>query len=258
VVMEAETAGDGAKGPWRMSAEVIVVGVASALAALAAVGVSGDLLTRFSRNHPALLPGLLAAALVTGAYPLVVALWSRHRHGAVAVCVVTAICSGALFFGSQSVGDRDRPSVTMSYTTRDGNRAVAVSAHAGGLRSTESMAVRLLGFVREPGFDPANPFSDIADLCGGFEMSIGQSEEAATDNGKKPNATILARAKAGRVLTRQHIGPDGSGEAKAEIELPVDAQVTVVCAYAGLTDRDLQNRADTRVSVSFLNLSSDT
>jgi len=125
----------------------ITAAIALVVAGLAAVGVTGDALTKAVRNEPQLLAAAvtiaLAATVLAAAFLLsnwVVRLGLFGLLGAVV---------WAVWLGATSVADREQPLVSLSSTSEaTGNRTLTVEVSASGLRTSDEILVQVVGIKK--------------------------------------------------------------------------------------------------------------
>jgi hypothetical protein len=140
----------------------LAAAIALVVAGLAAVGVTGDALTKAVRNEPGFLAAaviLALAASVLLAVTTVLVRPSRTRNllsrsfwktrnfwMIIGLVALLAGVAWAVLLGASSVGDREQPLVTLTSTSeRTGYRTLTVQVSATGLRTSEEVLVQVIG-----------------------------------------------------------------------------------------------------------------
>lgn len=211
----------------------IAAGIALITLIFTAVGVAGDLLVRLVRNHPVLtsivfilvLLGLALAALGRGKMLL-------KTRIALSTVLTVAAAGLAVWLSTQSLSDREVPTVAMTptwSTGRAGAATVSVKAAAVSLRSQESLLLRVIG-VSEDAVKWGHS---------GCSVAAAPWETQKLERG----ATILYWGES---------GPSLSGAAESSITLPVrNTEFRYLCAQALLYNRP---HATTRAVLVFLDM----
>jgi len=194
--------------------------VALVVAGLAAVGVSGDLLTRAVRNQPAMMAATVSLAVLCAAGAVVVTLVRARRPGTAAVVGILACISAfAVMLGAASLDVRETPVVSASVVATDTGYDVTVTARASGLRSDDDMLVQLQALRSFP--------EDATDY-----LSPGNLEAACTASRltADPNRFVTWP---GPLLAWQQAGPDSRGEAETSVNVAIPRKrFAGLCAVA--------------------------
>lgn len=192
------------------AAGTLVVGV------LAALGISGNLLTRMVRHYPVL--AAIALAVVIALVSLLLVLTVREKRVPVyTIAGLAAVLIFAAALGAKSQTDRENPSVSFSVTKSE-KGALSVTAKATGsvLRSDDKMLLRLLG------------------LTGSFksnsELKLKASNECRWGSLQRHDPKVPQQ-----VLAWIETGPNASGDASAETTIPVPSDLRYICAFAILS-----------------------
>ncbi|MEZ5181793.1 MAG: hypothetical protein R2702_07970 [Acidimicrobiales bacterium] len=212
----------------------IAAAIAISTAALTAIGLSGDALTRAIRNDPgglgtplrwtvALAGAATAAALLTK-----VASASSNAQRAVAavsavvVLGITVTTFGLIGNGIEAIQRRDEPSVTVSSATEEGVATLTVTGKGTGLASSSSMLVQLVGL--RPGAEVA--FDEVCAIDGRrWEGGVSEGGDAV-------------------LLGWQEQGPDDQGVASGTFSAEIDrSSFERVCGYAAFSVDGEQRRA---------------
>jgi hypothetical protein len=184
------------------------------VAVLAAVGVSGDALTRAVRNDPIpLATVIILVLLVVGTTTAI--LNRAKRILALAVTLLTALLATTVFLGALALGEREQPSVSLSSQVDESRIAVTIHASGSSLKSKEDMLVQLQALEHFP------------------EDSEGRSQcERSRFEEFRPGEEPLWP---GPLLLWQQTGPDADGTVAVEstVEVPV-GQYEGVCAFVAL------------------------
>lgn len=188
--------------------------VAVVVAVLAAVGVSGDLLTRAVRNRPYELGGVIVAVLVlVGA---TVAWLSRRKPAAAfVIAALTVLLAIAVGVGARSIVDREQPLVTLTSQFTEQFIEITVTASGSGLRSDEDMLVQLQAL---------SSFPENWDAT----LSCRTSRMDRFPPGEEPPwpGPLLLWEQAGP-------GPDGTTNVESMLQIPRNSYAGV-CAFASL------------------------
>jgi hypothetical protein len=192
------------------AAGTLVVGV------LAALGISGNLLTRMVRHYPVLAAGMLTAVIILISLLLVLTV-SQKRIQVMPIALLAAALVFAAVLGAKSQTDRENPSVSLSITKSE-KGAISVTAKATGaaLRSDDKMLLRMLG------------------LTGSFKSNT-ELKQKASDECRWGNLLRHDPKVPQQVLAWIETGPNASGEASAETTIPVPSDLRYVCAFAILS-----------------------
>jgi hypothetical protein len=211
----------------------LAAAIALVVAGLAAVGVTGDALTRAVRNQPKPLAWALTIALAATA--LVAAALLSGWMGRVGVVVLAAAAVWAVWLGAFSVAEREQPLVALSSTSEStGVRTLTVEVSAAGLPTNEQVLVQVVGIKK---FDQVDKATVV--LC----------EHSWAFSFLDPGHFHALPASSGTLLLWNRIGPDRTGTVKATIKIPIpSAKYQGICAWAPLprktpTDRDIRNSA---------------
>jgi hypothetical protein len=207
----------------------LAAAIALVVAGLAAVGVTGDALTRAVRNQPdhlayAVILALAASVLLAVTTVLVMPSWARTLLVTVGLLALLGGVAWAVRLGAMSIADREQPLITLSTTSeRTGNRTLTVQVSASGLRTTDEILVQVIGLKK---FTQAN--YAVVNVC----------ERSWTYTSVAPNVYEVLPAKIGAVLLWNRIGPDPTGKVNATIKIPIPTNLYQgICAWAPLPDR---------------------
>ncbi len=218
----------------------LAAGVALLVSALAALGVSGDILTRAVRNAALWLVVVVIGILFAMALPL----WmSRTRVGwKVAVGVLVVGLSVGVGVGAHSVNKREQPSITI-VPVQDavGNITVTVEAKASSLRVEESMLVQVVGLKA---FDQLTQTGPIA-AC---ETNHAETRQAAQPRDYRLPDQI------GDLLLWNRLGPSVTGTISVTFKLDIPAKrYSAVCGWAVLSNRRVRpSIRDVRTSAAYV------
>ncbi|GMA84825.1 hypothetical protein GCM10025868_00750 [Angustibacter aerolatus] len=212
----------------------LAAAVALVVAALAAVGVSGDLLARTVRNHPVAIAAVVVVALLAFAVPAVAASTGWAVRAAIVLVVVAACWAAAA--GARAAGsDREQPRVSLTAATTASATTLTVDASANGLRSRDNMLVQVQGVTDWP--------ADSADRD--LQVACNSDRNARWPAGATPRWP-------GELVLWQQAGPDAKGAVTvgSKVEL-VPGEQEGVCVWVVLTN--VKGQAPRRV-VSYLQL----
>ncbi len=216
----------------------LAAAIALVVAGLAAVGVTGDALTRAVRNQP----GQLAAAVIIAlaATVLVAAVLLRNLIAGLGLLVLLVAVAWAVWLGAASVADREQPLVALSSTSESsGIRTLTVEVSASGLRTTDQILVQVIGIKK---FAQAN------------HATVALCERNWTYTSVAPDEYKVLPAGSGALLLWNRIGPDRTGTVKATIKIPIPSgQYQGICAWAPLPSR-IGAEADIRNSAAYLKI----
>lgn len=196
------------------------------VAALAAVGLSGDLLSRAVRTYTWPLAGLFALAIMITSFA--VAVTNKGRAARVAVILLAVIAALLVVTGAFSVDTRDVTAVSVTYATgtvpdKGGEQltTITVGASGSGVRVGEFLWLEVYGLP------PDVSWSDPRDPC-------SRADEV------RPMAVRVADLTA---------GPDQSGAVTTQsgIDIPTGTYVGI-CAYTGLISTDMEKQDFTNAS----------
>ena len=201
---DAEQPGPGSSDP--SVPPSLAAAVALVVAALAAVGVSGDHLARAARNDPGGFAWLMTAALAAVGVPTVLLMVRQRRWSvAAAVAVLVVVAGVAVHLGAGSMSVREQPRLAVEASSTANGTSITIQASASGLRSDEDMLVRARGVQILP------------------EPTFRRSE------------VCLEPADDDVLLLWQQAGPDLQGNSATESTVEVrPGEFEAVCVYAGL------------------------
>jgi hypothetical protein len=195
-------------------------GTALVVAALAAVGVSGGVLTRTVRNEPQTIAKLVIAALLIVAIPTLVLVRKRLL---VALCLLAllGVLGTTVWVGAESVAEREQPRVALSASTKGQVTTITINASGTGLKSKQDMLVQLQAVTSFP-----TPVSGLDPLCFESVRSVPETKSV------------------GPLLLWQQAGPDETGTVtvKTNVEIPI-AKYEGVCAFVALRTDGTRARA---------------
>jgi hypothetical protein len=199
------------------------IGVAATVtlvvAALAAVGITGDFVPRMVRDEPNFVKAFMWIALA-GAAVIALAVVLRGTWGlwlgfggAIVVLVATA---WAVSLGASSVADREQPRVVLSAATGEHDVVtISVDVSGAGLRPRDDMLVQVLGLK----------------TLGRLDESISFCEQSQLRMTVKPED--------GELLAWERLGPDNKGNVNGTVKVEVIANgFQGVCAFGALAPKD--------------------
>jgi hypothetical protein len=259
----------------------LAAAIALVVAGLAAVGVSGDTLTRAVRNEPEEITKWIIVALSAAAALVGVSLaekrwnaWWKHPSppprrwpliGVVVVGLLAVLGVGlvativfasakAMETGANQLTDREQPLVSLQAATDEQRlTTVTIDVRATGLPTTDQMLVQVVGMTE---------FSDVVDeakirLCERNWLSDETIDEyvAEVDNTEAdPGPADL--------LSWSRIGPDQSGAVESTIKVQFPAGTYQgVCAWGPLPVKEVvagENPGESaRNSAAYLRLGPD-
>jgi hypothetical protein len=205
----------------------ISVAAGLVVAALAAVGIAGESLSRMVRNRPAAVAwplgmaiGLIAIAIVAvmvhkdGLKPIV---WLQG----IPILLMAAILVFVVVQGTKSHDEREYPGISLSVTTENSVRMIEAKATSTSLRSEERMLLRVIAIDREARL---NTEKDLRHTC--FDTSFVP--------------------KNGRLVSWTETGPNAEGEASTEVLAAAPGELSHVCGFVALWDRDRETADDDR------------
>jgi len=129
--------------------KAIPLGMATIIGVLAVLGVEGELLDRFIRDHPRQVAIALVLGILGVTVPLLVNAWASKKWGQ--VIGILLVASGAAFAtvtGADGVGEREQPDITVTPLAVDADtESVSLKIEALGthLRSRDRMLLRVSG-----------------------------------------------------------------------------------------------------------------
>jgi hypothetical protein len=239
--------GNAGQNPWidYLAKGGLLLGVTLVTALLAAIGINQELLARLLRNDPVALSYAIWAAILGVAIPVIGYLfagarawrskttvdiepgatdgrwmalkqWSRDPNrikttaATLGAIFLTIAAMDTIYYGVQSFGDREQPSVRAVVTGDGTNDNVKVIASAQSLKTTEHMYVRIIAF-----------------------------DESHTGEVDKACSNTLTEVPAGaRVLYWGQSGPtDLKGTTATEVDVNVNRlEFPFICAHVIITD----------------------
>ena len=227
----------------------LLLGVALVTALLAAIGINQDLLARLLRNDPVALSYAIWAAILGVATPVIGYLfaaarswldsstsrttdetstvsdrfrtlkeWSRSPDriktttAALGAVFLTVAAMDTIYYGVQSFGDREQPTVRAEVVGDSSNDKVRVFASAQSLKTSEHMYVRIIAF--------------------------DESHTSEIDVDRACSNTLTEVPAGARVLYWGQSGAaDVKGTANAEVDVSVNrSDFPFLCAHVILTD----------------------
>ena len=204
--------------------EAIPLGMATIIGVLAVLGVEGDLLDRFIRDHP----NQVAIAFSSGVIGVTVPLIAKAKDAVTRVGIaLVAIGAGvAIWTGAVGVGEREQPDITLTPLAVDpqtGQVSFQIEALGTHLRSKDRMLLRVSG---ASGKDPRK-------RCGNAGFGTEGVEEAYWGES----------------------GPNLRGEASTTATITLSSKPhRFACAYAALTGSKKPNVKDPRQTTVLLDL----
>jgi len=227
--------------------------VAVFVAALAAVGVTGDILTRAVRNYPILISVLLITTIVATLGFFTASNNSRRSPDRQRVIklryllIIITATSATIIAGALSVALREHPGIALQADYADGQVTLTVESKAAGLSTTDQLSVQVLGLSRFSVIDQTT-----AEIC---EQIYAHSIKAG--NGEKLQDFLNTRYQTyvGSVslLLQERLGPDSAGNINSTTKLDFPAGLYQgVCAFSPLASEQLESA---RNSASYLRLS---
>ncbi len=205
----------------------LAAGIGLAVAALAAVGLTGSALTRSVRNFPVYVTFIMCFVLLAA---LALALSGKFPKLAIPATIALAVTIGAgVVLGAYSVHQREQPAVLLAGEPEaDGSTSVTVTVKGSGLATQDQLDVQVLGLKT---FDRLDKIA--VSLCeqsytwsktnsSGVELDtyLGQQGLAADD------ATLLSWNR---------LGPNSDGvvDTSFTLEVPKGAYAGI-CAFSPL------------------------
>jgi hypothetical protein len=255
--------------------------IALVVAGLAAVGVTGEALTRAIRNEPWPLAGTIIVALISALLLVLIHTRTprpksrrRRRHGtarpaerstikergpwlepALLTVLVIAVAMSVVL-GARSIADREQPFVSLQAAEDDkGWVTLTVDIKGAGLRTTDQLLVQVIGLTEFASVDKAKvslceqswAYSSAAEEAGGRHRTIEEYRaEEVRENREDPGKADL--------LLWDRVGPDRTGAVQATMKLQVSTGTYEgVCAWAPLPDNP-RAAGDERNSAAYLHL----
>lgn len=233
--------------------QVLTAVVALFVAALAAVGVTGDILTRAVRNYPIAISALLIVTLLAtlGFFTVDLSesrsgdrkkvLRGRHVMG-----IVASICA-TILLGALSVADREQPGIALQATYSGGQVTLTVESNAAGLATKDQLSVQVLGLSKFSVIDRTT-----AEIC---EQIYAHSIRAGSGDNLQDFLNSRHDKYQGTVsiLLSERLGPDSTGTIKSITKLDFPAGLYQgVCAFSPLPNEQIESA---RNSASYLRLS---
>lgn len=209
----------------------LAAGAALVVSVLAAVGISGDLLTRAARNRPVELSLLLVAVIAVVATYTIWLNRSRHLFSAAVGAIALVLCATVLF-GAGSVAEREQPRVSLGAVSEQNLIKLTVKANGSGLKSEHDLLVQVHALTTFPETEDAS-----------IECRHNRFERYRP--GREPRWP-------GPLLLWQQAGPDGDGEVNVEasLEVPI-GRYQGVCVWAALRSDDGQAARATATYLRF-------
>ncbi len=216
----------------------IPLGVAAIVVVFTAIGLEGEVLSRFIRTNPLQVTVAFTLAIVGLVLPIIVSVFTtRTREGSwwrvlppvVGGALVLAGAVVGLWSGTRNISDREQPDIeiaTVRVTAEDGAEAgveVSVTATGASLAPADRMLLRVVAL------GPGLPTHVQNALCWNGAM-VGEIPEDARGliEPSSMDSTF-------RVLHWGENAPDAVGGAAASGRILVPAEYTHVCVYAGLS-----------------------
>ncbi|HEX8497069.1 MAG TPA: hypothetical protein VF661_07725 [Actinomycetales bacterium] len=205
----------------------LTAALALVVAALAAVGVSGDLLTRTVRNHPGAIATVVVAALLAFGVPAIAL--ARTWAVRLPLLVLTGAAVGGVIAGAfASARDREQPRVSVAAASTASATSLTIEASANGLRSRDDMLVQVQAVERWP------------DELAGSDVQRGcrTNRNQRWRPGTEPSWP-------GALLLWQQAGPDAKGavQVTSKLELQPGRQEGVCVVVILLNTRGQEPRA---------------
>lgn len=129
--------------------KAIPLGMATIIGVLAVLGVEGELLDRFIRDHPRQVAIALVLGILGVTVPLLVNAWASKKWGQViGILLVASGATIATVTGADGVGEREQPDITVTPLAVDADtESVSLKIEALGthLRSRDRMLLRVSG-----------------------------------------------------------------------------------------------------------------
>jgi hypothetical protein len=202
----------------------IPLGMATIIGVLAVLGVEGDLLDRFIRDHPEQVAIAFGLAVFGVAVPLLVSAESNAVRAG--ILLVVAGAELAIWLGAKGVGEREQPDIAVMPLAVDAETdqvSFQIEALGTHLRSRDRMLLRV----------SATSWGDPRDRCG----YAGFGTEGVED------------------VYWGESGPNLRGEASTTATVTVSSRLhRYMCAYAALTASSTDNIKDPRQTLVVLDL----
>ena len=212
----------------------VVIGGPLVVSLFAAVGISGDYLTRAVRNNTDDVTFWFSVVIAGLVLPFIGFLLSKSGKqewwtqlisiGGIALVLLGSIMT--IHIAANSLSEREMPGITAETTWPEDDSTdvtITVAATGASLRAQENLLLRVIG-IR------TTDQQELDDQC------------ILDDRTLRPTISESVR-----VLARGVVGPEPNGTAKQKVVVEADsAEFDFVCAYALLRDRDLSAAEDDR------------
>lgn len=256
---EGQNSRSPAPDDWKDPITPVLAGaVALFVAALAAVGVTGDVLTRAVRNFPFAISGFLVVLLLAtlgfffslnnndNGYG---STRSVHRNAIlkrryIALALI-AVCS-CIIAGAISVSDREQPAISLHASYGGGQVTLTVDSSASGLSTTDQLTVQVLGLSVFSTVD--KPVAELCEQVYAHSIKDGQANRLEDFLNQKSDYDGSVS-----ILLLERLGPDSSGNITSSSKLDFPAGLYQgICAFSPLPSNQLES---SRNSASYLRLS---
>jgi hypothetical protein len=205
----------------------LTAAIGLAVAALAAVGLTGSALTRSVRNFPLLVSVILWVVLLSALALAFSGKFPKLAQPAVIVLVV-AVCAG-VGLGAYSVHQREQPAVLLAGVPEaDGSTSVTVTVKGSGLATQDQLDVQVLGLKT---FDRLDKIAvSMCEQSYTWSKTNSSGVELDTYLGQQGLATDDAT-----LLSWNRLGPDSDGvvDTSFTLEVPKGAY-SGICAFSPL------------------------
>jgi hypothetical protein len=215
--------------------------IALVVATLAAVGVAGDVLTRWARNEPNEIFFVVAGVLVAVTAPTYKA--AQGKWPKIGIVLLLAVLLASTFSATRSLTERELPRVSLSgESDENGVLKITVDGSGSSLRSSDDMLIQVVGLKELDDFDAAVSECEVSRL----RRVVGR------DASGRPLERPFG-SETSDVILWQRFGPDPTGSVAATISTQVSrADYKGICAWAALrTENDPQQ---TRTVAAYLPL----
>jgi hypothetical protein len=223
---------------------LIPLGTAVIVVILVALGIEGDVRSRFIRNEPSHVFTAFGLVLLGLAIPVLVKAGRGKKDNRwppiIGGVLVLLGALWAIFSGAQSVGEREQPDVSVAASSVAGDPSmidVVVSASGTSLRTDDTMLLRVVAIRPEAA-------SLRWQVC-----EDGDQEAIPEELRKKVDESVTEPA---RLLSWSQSGPTATGTSSAEAAFEVArSEFRFVCVYVALSSR---GSSDARAVASMVDL----
>ena len=227
---------------------VLGIATTTVVAVFAALGVSGNLLSRMVRNEPDTFRWILFYAIVAVVFAAAITAIRSWPNELIVVPVIGlgAVLVIAAFEGADSQRVRENPSISLSLSkSQPGSLTVTAKATGSSLRSNDRMLLRIVAITRRLAVD---------ELPGSTPTDKRTQLRTVTNEECKRGELHPLNVKDARLLSWTETGSDTSGEATTEQTMPVPSTAQYVCAWAILSARPTEPRENAPENFALIDL----